>query len=69
LLKLSIYALEIGRNQDNLSKENKMKINKFNWEKGWIWDCQKYQRIANWIDIEVSDIWREYTWIYTKKGY
>lgn len=46
-----------------------MKINKFNWQKGWIWDCEKYQRIAYWIDTEVSDIWREYTWIYTKKGY
>lgn len=46
-----------------------MKISKFDWKKGWIWDCAKYQRIANWIDIEVSEIWREYNWIYNKTGY
>ena len=39
-----------------------MKIKKFNWEMGWIWDCHKIQRIARWVDLEVSDIWREYNW-------
>ena len=32
-----------------------MKVKKFEWQKGWIWDCSKIQRRAKQIEIEVLD--------------
>lgn len=39
----------------------KMKVSKFDWSIGWIWDCSKVQRNARWIEVDIAvDIWRAY---------
>ena len=44
-----------------------LKAKILDWQKGWIWDCREYQRVARWIDIEAVQVWQNYTWIYFKK--
>ena len=36
-----------------------MKAVKFNFQTGWIWDCPRLQRLAMWIDLEMSKSWVE----------
>ncbi len=33
-----------------------MKVFKFDWQSGWQWECDKLQRLANWIDKEANGI-------------
>jgi hypothetical protein len=38
-----------------------MRINKFTWENGWLWDCSKVQRMGRYIEIHIAvDIWKAY---------
>lgn len=44
-----------------------MKAKLLKWQTGWIWDSEKFQRVANWIDLEAVIVWQEYNWTYQKK--